>query len=144
MEQIDEIQQRIIRQFTELDDPLDEYELLLRMSAAYKGLPKGQQHDSLLVQGCQSRVWLHCFTEQERFFFSAESDTLIVRGILSLLETVLCNQPCSQVAQAKLFFLQDAGVMATFNASRRQGISAVVKKMQQFAASAVATEAKKQ
>lgn len=105
MRSIDERQREIEPFFAPTDDPFEKYEQLLRRPESYIGLTKDELSDELLVRGCQSKPWLE-YNENDSFFsFRTESDTLIIRGALSLLADVLNGQPCTQFERTNLFFL---------------------------------------
>ena len=132
-QQIRAIQQDIVARFTEIDDPLFTYELLLDTSRRYPGLPACCKTDSNKVEGCQSQAWLSLRCDKGLLFFEGDSDTLVVRGIISLLAESFNGQPCEAVATAAVDFLQQAGVTDTFDATRRSGIAHIVEAIQVFA-----------
>ena len=82
---INEIQDQIIEEFSELDDWMDKYQLLIDLGSEQEPLAEEYKTDSNLIEGCQSRVWLQADEEDGRLIFKAESDALIVKGIVSLL-----------------------------------------------------------
>ena len=86
---INEIQDEIIAEFSELDDWMDRYQLLIDMGSEQEPLPEKEKNESNLIDGCQSRVWLVCDEQDGVLTFRAESDALIVKGIVSLLIKVL-------------------------------------------------------
>ena len=85
MMSINEIQDQIIEEFSELDDWMDKYQLLIDLGSEQEPLAEEYKTDSNLIEGCQSRVWLQADEEDGRLIFKAESDALIVKGIVSLL-----------------------------------------------------------
>lgn len=130
---IDKRQEEIVEDFLSIGDPLSQYEYLIEFAATLPHLPEELKTKSNLVKGCQSRAWLVMETKDETFSLRADSDTLIIRGILHLLINVLDGQQLCAVASAELFFLEKANLMITFSASRRQGIKSVVETIRQFA-----------
>lgn len=131
---INEAQDAVVEEFRSLDDPLSEYELLLEYAATLPKLDEAHMVDENLVRGCQSSVWLVLGCEGGRLSVAADSDTLIIRGILHLLEKILGGQKLEDVASAQLYFLDAADLMATFNDTRRKGIGTAIKNIQAYAA----------
>ncbi len=95
--------------------------------------PSIDERQKDIIEGCQSHAWLIMEASNGNISLRADSDTLIVRGILHLLINVLDRQTLYDIASAKLTFLDEAGLMTTFNASRRQGVGSIVSTIQQFA-----------
>jgi cysteine desulfuration protein SufE len=98
---INEIQDQIIEEFSELDDWMDKYQLLIDLGSEQEPLAEEYKTDSNLIEGCQSRVWLQADEEDGRLVFQAESDALIVKGIVSLLVKVLSGHTAEEIADAE-------------------------------------------
>lgn len=131
MRTISEIQNQIIADFNEIGDSFDQYAYLIELSAAHKGMPEEEKLPTRLVEGCQSHVWLKIDRdEHDRFYFVSDSDTLIVKGVLSLLQEMFCGQSCEDVAGAEIRFLQETAIMDTFESDRQKGLSYVIRKLQ--------------
>lgn len=126
-------QNKIVARFTEMDDPLFTYELLLDSARRFRPLNEDDRRDEYKVRGCQSQAWLKLSCEGGAFHMEADSDTLVVKGIIALLAEAFEGRQCSDVAQAPVSFLQEARVMDTFDASRRSGIEKIVERIQAFA-----------
>ena len=94
---INEIQDEIIAEFSELDDWMDRYQLLIDMGSEQEPLPEKEKNESNLIDGCQSRVWLVCDEHDGVLTFRAESDALIVKGIVSLLIKVLSGHTAQEI-----------------------------------------------
>lgn len=131
---INELQDKVVDDFQSIGDPLSQYEYLLEFAGSLPALPAQDKADDNLVEGCQSQVWLVMAAEDGRLVLAADSDTLIVRGILHLLIDVLGGQRLTDVAAADIYFLQKADLMMTFNDSRRKGIGSTVATIKRFAA----------
>ncbi|RDB63741.1 Fe-S metabolism protein SufE [Gordonibacter sp. 28C] len=132
---IAELQDKIVDDFLAIGDPLSQYEYLLEFAASLPKLDAQNKIDENLVEGCQSRVWLILECKNDRLSLTADSDTLIVRGILNLLIEILDGQSCSEVAAADLYFLREANLMMTFNEARRKGIGSAIASIKAYAAS---------
>ena len=131
---IEERQDDIVADFLSIDDPLSQYEYLLEFAAALPALDEAPKTDENLVEGCQSQVWLVLEDRGGRLGLQADSDTLIVRGVLQLLVQVVDGQPLEDVAQATIDFPARADLMATFNDARRKGVGSIIATIKAFAA----------
>jgi cysteine desulfuration protein SufE len=98
---INEIQDQIIEEFSELEDWMDKYQLLIDLGSEQEPLAEEYKTDSNLIEGCQSRVWLQADEVDGRLIFQAESDALIVKGIVSLLVKVLSGHTAEEIADAE-------------------------------------------
>ena len=98
MTSIDEKQAKIAREFQELGDGFEQYAYLIELSVALPPLPEEKKTDDRLVKGCQSHVWLDLRTEDSAFAFDADSDTLILKGVLYLLREIFNGQQPEAVA----------------------------------------------
>ena len=133
MNQINEIQEKIVSDFLEMGDGFDQYAYLIELSVQLRGLPEEKKTDDRLVKGCQSHVWLDIRMEDGAFFFDGDSDTLILKGVLFLLQDIFGGQPLEEVAKAKIWFFDQTEIMATFDADRQKGIGFIIRAMQDFA-----------
>lgn len=134
MTAVEEIQRRIVEEFLEIGDDFDQYAYLIEISCSFKPMNPEDKRENRLVQGCQSRVWLKTYGDAEgRFFFEADSDTLIVKGVLSLLRQMFWGQRAEEVAEAQVTFLQETAIMETFESDRQKGLGYVIRFLQQKA-----------
>ena len=134
MTSIDEKQAKIAREFQELGDGFEQYAYLIELSVALPPLPEEKKTDDRLVKGCQSHVWLDLRTEDSAFAFDADSDTLILKGVLYLLREIFNGQQPEAVAAAELWFFGQTEIMTTFDADRQKGIGYIIRHIQEFAA----------
>ena len=107
MQTINEIQDEIIEEFSGLDDWMDRYQLLIDMGGETEPLPDSDKVEQNLIDGCQSRVWLVCDEKEGRLYFRAESDALIVKGIVTLLIRVLSGHTPDEILDADLYFIEE-------------------------------------
>lgn len=108
---IEERQQEVIEEFEGFDDWMDKYQLLIDLGGEQRPLPAEYKTESNLIDGCQSRVWLQAdLTPEGKIHFQAESDALIVKGIVTLLIRVLDNQSPDDILEADLHFIEDIGL----------------------------------
>ena len=130
---INERQDEIIDEFTGLDDWMDRYQLLIDIGNDQDPLPEQYKTDQNLIDGCQSRVWLQADYHDGRIFFAAESDALIVKGIVSLLIRVLSNATPQEILDADLYFIDQIGLKDHLSPTRSNGLVAMVKQMRLYA-----------
>ena len=130
---INEIQDEIIAEFSELDDWMDRYQLLIDMGSEQEPLPEKEKNESNLIDGCQSRVWLVCDEHDGVLTFRAESDALIVKGIVSLLIKVLSGHTAQEILNADLYFIKEIGLAEHLSPTRSNGLLAMLKQMRMYA-----------
>ena len=127
---IEEIQQEIIEEFEGFDDWMDRYQMLIDLGSEQEPLPVQYKTESNLIDGCQSRVWLQAdLTPEGTVHFQAESDALIVKGIVTLLIRVLDNQTPDDILSADLHFIEDIGLKDHLSPTRSNGLVAMLKQM---------------
>ena len=131
---INEIQDEIIAEFCELEDWMDRYQLLIDLGNEQKPLDEQYKTEQNLIEGCQSRVWLQADeTPQGTIHFQAESDALIVKGIITLLIQVLDNRTSDEILNADLYFIDRIGLKEHLSPTRSNGLLAMVKQMRMYA-----------
>ena len=131
---INERQDEIIEEFQDFEDWMDKYQLLIDLGNEQEPLDEKYKTDSNLIDGCQSRVWLQAdLTPEGRIHFQAESDALIVKGIVSLLIRVLDNQTPQDILDAELYFIERIGLREHLSPTRSNGLLAMVKQMRMYA-----------
>ena len=133
MQTINEIQDEVIEEFLELDDWMDRYQLLIDLGEESDILDEEDKTDSNLIDGCQSRVWLVCDEAGGRLTFRAESDALIVKGIVSLLLRVVSGHTPDEILDADLYFIERIGLRDHLSPTRSNGLLAMVKQMRMYA-----------
>ena len=130
---INEIQDDIIAEFSNYDDWMDKYQLLIDLGNEQKPLDEQYKNESNLIEGCQSRVWLQAdLTEEGKVHFQAESDALIVKGIITLLIRVLDNQTPDDILNTDLYFIEQIGLKEHLSPTRSNGLLAVMKQMRMY------------
>ncbi len=134
MQSINETQDEIIEEFSELDDWMDRYQLLIDMGNEQKPLPAEEKNDQNLIDGCQSRLWLVCDQKDDGcLYFRAESDALIVKGIVSLLIRVLSGHTPDEILNADLYFIDRIGLRDHLSPTRSNGLLSMQKQMRMYA-----------
>lgn len=131
---IEELQQDVIEQFSDYDDWMDKYQLLIDLGNEQQPLPEQYKTEQNLIDGCQSRVWLQAdFTPEGKVHFQAESDALIVKGIVTLLIQVLDDHTPDEILDADLHFIADIGLTEHLSPTRSNGLLAMLKQMKLYA-----------
>ena len=130
---INEIQDEIIEEFAMLDNWIDRYELLCDYGRSLKGFPEQQRTKQNLIEGCQSQVWFTAALKDGRVIYQADSDAILVKGIVSLLLRVLSNQPAKDIANADLYFIKQIGLQEHLSPTRSNGLAAMLHQMKLYA-----------
>ncbi len=134
MQTINEIQDEIIEEFEDFEDWLDRYQLLIDMGNEQKPLPEGEKNDQNLIEGCQSRLWLVCNQNADGTLeFQAESDALIVKGIVTLLIRVLSGHTPDEILNADLYMIDRIGLRDHLSPTRSNGLLSMLKQMRMYA-----------
>ena len=130
---INEIQDEIIEEFSGFDDWMDKYQLLIDLGNEQEPLDEKYKTENNLIDGCQSRVWLQADYLDGKIHFSAESDALIVKGIVALLIRVLSDHTPKEIFDADLYFIEEIGLKEHLSPTRSNGLVAMVKQMRVYA-----------
>ena len=130
---INEIQDEIIEEFAGFDDWMDKYQLLIDLGNDQEPLDEKYKIESNLIDGCQSRVWLQADYADGMITFTAESDALIVKGIVALLIRVLSDHTPDEILNADLYFIEQIGLKEHLSPTRSNGLLAMVKQMRMYA-----------
>ena len=130
---INEIQDEIIAEFSDFDDWMDRYQMLIDMGSEQEPLEEKYKTEQNLIDGCQSRVWLQADLVDGMVHFRAESDALIVKGIVALLVRVLSDHTPQEILDAELYFIDRIGLHEHLSPTRSNGLSAMLKQMKVYA-----------
>ena len=130
---INEIQDEIIEEFSGLDDWMDRYQLLIDLGSEQEPLAEQYKTEQNLIDGCQSRVWLQADYADGVIRFKAESDALIVKGIVSLLIRVFSGHTPQEILDADLYFIDRIGLREHLSPTRSNGLLAMVKQIRMYA-----------
>jgi cysteine desulfuration protein SufE len=133
MATINEIQDRIIEEFSVFDDWMDKYSLLIEMGNELPVLDPQYKTPNNLIEGCQSRVWFQADYNDGKVVFQGDSDAVIVKGIVSLLIQVLSNQTPDEILSADLYFIDAVGLKEHLSPTRSNGLVAMLKQMKLYA-----------
>lgn len=130
---INERQDKSIDEFSAFDDWMDKYALLIDLGNSLAPLDEQYKTESNLIEGCQSRVWLQADYADGKIVFHGESDAVIVKGIVSLLISILSNQTPQEILDADLYFIEKIGLKEHLSPTRSNGLVSMVKQMRMYA-----------
>lgn len=130
---INEIQDEVIEEFSDFTDWMDKYQLLIDLGNEQPTLDEKYKTESNLIDGCQSRVWLQADYIDGKIKFTAESDALIVKGIIALLIRVLSGHTPQEILDANLYFIDSIGLKEHLSPTRSNGLLAMVKQIRMYA-----------
>lgn len=133
MQTINEIQDEIIEEFSAFEDWMDKYQMLIDLGNDLAPLDEQYKNTQNLIDGCQSRVWLQCDYIDGRLHFQADSDALIVKGIIALLIQVLNDHTPQEILGADLYFIEQIGLKDHLSPTRSNGLLAMVKQIRMYA-----------
>lgn len=130
---VNEIQDEIIQEFADFDDWMDRYQLLIDLGSSQPKLDDKYKTEQNLIDGCQSRVWLQADMKDGLLHFQAESDALIVKGIVALLVRVLSDHTPEEILSADLYFIESIGLREHLSPTRSNGLLAMLRQMKLYA-----------
>ena len=131
---MDNIQEEIIDEFSAFDEWLDKYEYLIGLAETLPAIAPEHRTEQYLIQGCQSRVWVDArLDEAGRVCFTADSDAIITKGIISLLIRVLGGRTPREILDTEPYFIDAIGLSANLSPTRSNGLAAMVKQMRLYA-----------
>ena len=130
---LNEVQKDIVEEFSVFDDWLDRYNYLIELGNDLPEIDSRYRTPEYLINGCQSKVWLQAEMENGKIEFKADSDAIIVKGIVALLVKVLNGRTPDEILENELFFIDDIGLTQNLSPTRSNGLLAMVKKMRLYA-----------
>ena len=130
---INEAQDQVIEEFSDFDDWMDKYQLLIDLGNEQQPLDEKYKTEQNLIEGCQSRVWLQADEIDGKGVFQAESDALIVKGIIALLIKVVSGHTPDEILNSDLYFIEKIGLKEHLSPTRSNGLLAMVKQMRMYA-----------
>ena len=133
METIKDIQEEIIEEFEIFDDWMQKYEYLIDLGKELAPIDKKYKTEDNLIKGCQSRVWLHAEHTDGKIIYTADSDAIMSKGIVAILINVLSGQAPSEIATAKLDFINKIGLKEQLSPTRANGLVSMIKQMKLYA-----------
>lgn len=126
MSSLKEVQSQIVEDFSMFDEWLDKYEYLIELGKNLKPFPEEFKTEDRLIKGCQSRVWLDCKMDGGRLQFSADSDAIITKGIISLLIGVYSDRTPQEISEDDFSFIDDLGLKENLSPTRANGLASMI------------------
>ena len=130
---LEEKKQEIIDDFSLYEEWLDKYEYLIELGKALDPFPDEKKTDDRLIKGCQSRVWLDARKEDGRIYFSADSDAIITKGIISLLISVYSGRTPEEIAGDDFGFVAEIGLKENLSPTRANGLVSMIETIKELA-----------
>lgn len=143
MKTINELQDEVVEEFSDFDDWMDKYQMLIDLGNDLDTLDDKYKTEQNLIDGCQSRVWVQCDYTDGKLVFTADSDALIVKGIIALLIQVLSGHTPKEILDADLYFIDKIGLRDHLSPTRSNGLLAMVKQIKAYALAYEAKENEK-
>lgn len=132
MQEINDIQNEIIEDFSLFDDWMEKYEYIIDMGKNLPLIDEKYKTDDYIIKGCQSKVWLRAERDEDRVNFYADSDAVITKGIIALLIKVLSGQKSDQIATTDLYFIEKIGLKEHLSPTRSNGLVSMIKQMKYY------------
>ena len=129
----DKRQEEIIEEFSIFDDWLDKYEYIISLSDSLPAIDEAHRTEKYLIEGCQSRVWIDAELKDGAVYYSADSDAIIVKGIIALLIKVLNGRSPQEIIDLDLYFIEAIGLEENLSPTRGNGLLAAIKQMRLYA-----------
>ena len=126
-------EQEVVEDFSLFDDWMDRYEYIITLGKELPLIAEESKTEELLIKGCQSRVWLHAKMEDGKVIFTADSDAIITKGIISLLIRVLSDQTPDDIIETELSFVDRIGLKEHLSPTRSNGLVSMIKQMKLYA-----------
>ena len=129
----DTIQEEIIEEFSMFDDWLDKYDYLISLSESLPVITPEHKTAAYIIEGCQSRVWVDARLEDGKIYYSADSDAIIIKGLLALLIRAMGGRSPQEVIDTDLYFIDAIGLKENLSPTRGNGLVATIKQMRLYA-----------
>lgn len=130
---INEIQDELIEDFSFYEDWMDKYEYIIQLGKELPLIDEAFKTDAFIIKGCQSKVWLHAEMKDGLLVFTADSDAIITKGLVSLMVKVLSGQTAKAIVEGDLYFIDQIGLKDHLSPTRANGLLAMVKQMKLYA-----------
>lgn len=133
METLKEAEERIADEFSMFDEWLDKYEYLIELGKSLEAYPESAKTDDRLIKGCQSRVWLDSKKEDGRIYFTADSDAIITKGIISLLIKIYSGRTSQEILSSDFSVIERIGLKENLSPTRANGLVSMISKIKEIA-----------
>ncbi|MCD6565482.1 MAG: SufE family protein [Bacteroidales bacterium] len=129
---LNEIQDEIIDDFELFDEWMDKYNWLIELGNRLEPINPKHKNNKNLIEGCQSKVWLHAELDNGKIMFTADSDAIITKGIVALLVKVMSGRKPEEIKDADLYFIDRIGLKENLSPTRSNGLLAMMKQMKLY------------
>ena len=130
---INETQDEIIEEFSLFDDWADKYEYIIDLGKKLQPLGEQYKTEDNIIKGCQSRVWLHPNLNGDKLTFEADSDAIIVKGLVNILVRTLSGHTPEEITAAEVYVLEKVGLQQHLAQTRSNGLAAMLRQMKNYA-----------
>jgi cysteine desulfuration protein SufE len=130
---INEIQDELIDEFSFFGDWMEKYEHIIQMGKELPLIDEQYKTDDNLIRGCQARVWLHAEFKDSKVYFTADSDAIITKGLVSMVVRVLSEHTPEEITKAELYFVDKIGLKEHLSITRSNGLLSMIKQMKIYA-----------
>lgn len=130
---IKEVQDLIVEEFSAFDEWMDKYEYIIELGKSLEMIDTGKKVEEKLIKGCQSRVWLDCQINDGKLCFTADSDAIITKGIISLLIRVYNGRTPQEILSSDLVFLEQIGLKENLSPTRANGLVSMIEQIRTYA-----------
>jgi len=130
---LQEIKEEVVESFSMYDEWLDKYEYIIDLGKSLEPLPEEKKTEDKLIKGCQSRVWLDSELRDGRIYFSADSDAIITKGIISLLISVYSGRTAEEIASDDFAFVEEIGLKENLSPTRANGLASMIERIKTIA-----------
>jgi cysteine desulfuration protein SufE len=130
---INETQDELVEEFSYISDWMDKYEHIIQLGKELPLIDEKYKTEENLIKGCQAKVWLHADYEMGRIIFTADSDAIITKGLVSMVIRVLSNHTPDEIVHADLYFVDKLGLREHLSVTRSNGLVSMIKQMKMYA-----------
>lgn len=130
---LQEAKAAVVEEFSMFDEWLDKYEYIIELGKNLESFPESSKTDEKLIKGCQSRVWLDYRIEDGKIFFSADSDAIITKGIISLLISVYSGRTPEEISEDDFGFISEIGLKENLSPTRSNGLASMIDTIKRIA-----------
>ncbi|MEO6329035.1 MAG: SufE family protein [Ginsengibacter sp.] len=130
---INETQDELIEEFELFGDWMEKYENIIQLGKELPLIEEQYKKEENLIKGCQARVWLHADYRNDKIFFTADSDAIITKGLVSMVVRVLSSHTPEEIVQADLYFVDKIGLKEHLSVTRSNGLLSMIKQMKIYA-----------
>ena len=133
METISEAQEEIVQEFSMFDDWMQRYEYMIELGKSLPLIDSQYKNEDYIIKGCQSKVWVHAYLEENKLVFTADSDAIITKGIIAILIRVFSHQHPDAILEANTDFIDKIGLKEHLSPSRANGLVSMIKQLKMYA-----------